>query len=54
MIGNQKDKLCVLASDIAEHGLNPLEIIGVYPSDLYDGLYVVGEGNRRVTALKLR
>lgn len=53
MINNQKDKLYVLASDIAEHGLNPLEIIGVYPSDLYVGLYVVGEGNRRVTALKL-
>lgn len=53
MIQDQRDKLFELASDIVEHGLNPLEMIGVYPSEKYDGFYEVGEGNRRICALKL-
>lgn len=50
ILEDQKDKLVVLASDILEHGLNPLDMILVTPSD---GVrYDVLEGNRRVTALK--
>lgn len=53
MIEAQNDKLYELASDITLHGLNPLDVIGVYPSDVYNGYYEVGEGNRRVCAIKL-
>lgn len=53
MVEDQNDKLYELASDIALHGFNPLDTIGVYPSDVYNGYYEVGEGNRRVCALKL-
>lgn len=53
MVVDQNDKLFKLASDIVEHGLNPLDTIGVYPSETYDGFYEVGEGNRRICALKL-
>lgn len=53
MVNDQNDKLFELASDIVEHGLNPLDTIGVYPSETYHGFYEVGEGNRRICALKL-
>lgn len=53
MVIDQRDKLFELASDIVEYGLNPLDIIGVYPSETYDGFYEVGEGNRRICVLKL-
>ena len=53
MVEDQNDKLYELASDIVLHGFNPLDTIGVYPSDTYNGYYEVGEGNRRVCALKL-
>lgn len=53
MLDDQKIKLFNLAKDIAEHGLNPLDLLAVYPSDFEDYTYVVGEGNRRITALKL-
>ena len=53
MILNQKSRILILASDIVDKGLNPLEIIGVYPSEKYEGFYEVGEGNRRVCAIKL-
>ena len=53
MVADQNDKLFALASDIVEHGLNPLDVIGVYPSETYSGYYEVGEGNRRICALKL-
>ena len=53
MVFDQNDKLYELALDIVEYGLNPLEIMGVYPSETYDGFYEVGEGNRRLCALKL-
>ena len=32
MVLDQNDKLFELASDIVEHGLNPLDTIGVFPS----------------------
>ncbi len=45
-------KMLRLAEDIVQHGmLNPLEKIGVSPSDEHEGRYVVHEGNRRVAAL---
>ena len=53
MVEDQGDKLFVLATDIVENGLNPLDTIAVYPSEIYSGYYEVGEGNRRVCALKL-
>lgn len=53
MIDDQNDKLFELAKDICQFGFNPLETIGVYPSEKYEGYYEVGEGNRRICALKL-
>lgn len=53
MIDNQNDKLIELTKDICQFGINPLETIGVYPSEQYEGYYEVGEGNRRICALKL-
>lgn len=50
MIQDQQDKLVVLAKHIALYGLNPSEFILVKP---YNKQWVVCEGNRRVTALKL-
>ncbi|HYU51718.1 MAG TPA: hypothetical protein VEK37_02180, partial [Gemmatimonadaceae bacterium] len=45
-------KMLRLAEDIVEHGmLNPLEKVGVSPSEEQEGRYVVHEGNRRVAAL---
>lgn len=53
MVKDQGNKLFNLATDIVEYGLNPLETIGAYPSEVYSGFYEVGEGNRRLCALKL-
>lgn len=53
MVADQKEKLVELASDIALHGLNPLESVAVFPSEVYPGCFEVAEGNRRVCALKL-
>lgn len=44
-------KLLRLAEHIAEHGLDPTELQLVTPDD--DGNFIVLEGNRRLTALKL-
>lgn len=45
-------KMLRLAEDIVDHGmLNPLEKVGVSPSEEQKGRYVVHEGNRRVAAL---
>lgn len=45
-------KMLRLVEDIEQHGmLNPLEKIGVSPSEEHAGRYVVHEGNRRVAAL---
>jgi len=45
-------KMLRLAEDIEQHGmLNPLEKVGVSPSEEHEGRYVVHEGNRRVAAL---
>ena len=53
MLDNQNEKLIELAKDICQYGINPLETIGVYPSEQFEGYYEVGEGNRRICALKL-
>ena len=54
IVADQKSKLVRLAEDIAEYGLNTLEVIAVFPApSLGSGHYYVAEGNRRVTALKL-
>lgn len=53
MVEDQGEKLFVLATDIVENGLNPLDTIAVYPSEIYSGYFEVGEGNRRICAIKL-
>ncbi|HYI47777.1 MAG TPA: hypothetical protein VEX35_04855 [Allosphingosinicella sp.] len=53
IIADQKQKLVNLAKDILEMGgISPGEPLWVY-RDASNGTYVVVEGNRRVTALKL-
>lgn len=50
--GNPEKEMCNLAEDIAENGLNPFE----FPIVWYDNIlkkYVVIEGNRRITCIKL-
>jgi hypothetical protein len=53
MIENQKDKLIRLAEDILEVGMNPADLVIVVPHESLKNQYVVVEGNRRVTTLKL-
>lgn len=50
MIDDQNEKLVELARHIVENGLNPMEIILVQPLGKQ---WLVREGNRRVTVLKL-
>lgn len=51
IITQQGDKVLNLIKHIAEHGLNPTELMAVVPSG--EGRYTVVEGNRRLTALRL-
>lgn len=53
MLELQYDRIYRLAKDIVARGLDPSENVLVYPSEDENGFYVVAEGNRRVTALKL-
>ncbi|MDC4329190.1 hypothetical protein NQ674_07850 [Acinetobacter baumannii] len=53
MLKIQEDKITNLAKDIAVNGLDPSENLMVFESDDEPGFYVVAEGNRRTTALKL-
>lgn len=53
MIEDQPIKLIKLAKDIIEFGLNPSKSICVTPNPLEDDHYVVLEGNRRITVLKI-
>lgn len=53
MLELQYDRIYRLAKDIVGRGLDPSENILVYPSEDETGFFVVAEGNRRVTALKL-
>lgn len=52
MIENQSDKLYNLATDIMENGLSPVDIIQVTPGKMNNS-YIVLEGNRRITSLKI-
>lgn len=53
MVDSQKEKLVKLAEDITTSGLNPSDVITVIPHSTEKDKYVVVEGNRRITALKL-
>lgn len=54
MINDQADKIYNLAKDIIEAGtLNPSELVIVTPSESHKKHYIVLEGNRRVTTLKI-
>ncbi|HAY93870.1 hypothetical protein, partial [Shewanella sp.] len=53
MLDIQQDKIESLARDIVEYGLDPSERLIAFPSDTDDSMYIVAEGNRRITALKL-
>ncbi|OUM85454.1 hypothetical protein [Parageobacillus thermoglucosidasius] len=53
MVREQKIKLYNLALDILKHGLNPSDLTVVSPWPKDNNLYIVHEGNRRVTTLKL-
>lgn len=46
----EKEKVKELAKDIAEKGMNPLDVIGIVTEN---GKKIVLEGNRRICALKL-
>lgn len=51
LLADGAEKLVNLASDIAEHGVSPIDQFLVMPNE--QGLFTVLEGNRRVAALKL-
>ena len=51
MINKMKRKIKNIAEDIAKHGLNPTEFVSVTKTDKEK--YLVHEGNRRLTAIKL-
>ena len=53
MIDNQKEKLLRLAEDIIQAGINPSELLIVIPYEKNNDFYIVLEGNRRLTTLKL-
>lgn len=53
IVKNLGDKLLRLAKDIVDHGLNPIDLPLVTPDPEKEGYYIVEEGNRRITALKL-
>ena len=52
MIEDQGDKLYSLVDDIVNNGLSPVDLIIVTPNE-DSNKYVVLEGNRRITSLKL-
>jgi len=53
MLNNLAPQIRNLAKDVAEHGLSPIEGILAFPDPESDGDYIIWEGNRRLTALKL-
>lgn len=53
MLENLGDEIFNLAKNIAERGLSPIDGILVLPNPEAPGDYIVWEGNRRITALKL-
>jgi hypothetical protein len=53
MLENLGDEIRNLAQDIAERGLSPIDGVLVLPDTETRGDYIIWEGNRRITALKL-
>jgi len=53
MLENLDKEILNLAKDIAERGLSPIDGVLVLPNPESSSEYVVWEGNRRITALKL-
>lgn len=53
LVSDQSKKLLNLSDDIIENGLNPSDIIITTPLDRTNNSYLVLEGNRRITAIKL-
>jgi uncharacterized Zn ribbon protein len=51
--GRIGEKLLILAKDIANNGLNPADRVMVIADEKEKGRFIVLEGNRRITALKL-
>lgn len=53
MLEDQEDKIYRLADDIVNVGLNPSELPIVIQNEADEKKYIVLEGNRRITAIKL-
>lgn len=53
MLEEQKQNLTNLADDIIEHGLSPAELFSVCPNPDKPNHYIVCEGNRRITAIRM-
>lgn len=53
MLEIQSEKIIHLAKDISSNGTDPSENLMVYESNEEPGFFIVAEGNRRTTALKL-
>ncbi len=53
MLSSQGEKILNLARDISRNGLNPSELFIVAPHEINENKYVILEGNRRFTAIKL-
>lgn len=49
----ENENIYELAKDIAEHGLNPIDLFGVVPFNTNKDTYFVAEGNRRFCAILL-
>lgn len=53
MVADQPEKLVKLAKDILDSGLNPNDPVYVTPDDSIPNRYIVLEGNRRISILKI-
>lgn len=53
VLDDQEDKLFVLAEDIVEAGLSPMDRMLVLREKKDSGRFIVLEGNRRIAALKI-
>jgi len=53
MVKKEGDRLIEMAKHIVEHGLNPAELPILMPDPDNSGMFIVLEGNRRMSALKL-
>ncbi len=53
MVRAQGDKVVALAKHIHENGPNPASLLIVMPAENDEGKYIVLDGNRRLTALKV-